>query len=253
MESLFLKTLKIHADWEDFLTMEVRQIIFGIEKEILPENFTPRAEKVLRFLTLPLSRARIVIVGQDPYPQPGVATGRAFEVGSLKSWNEPFSNISLKNILRAVYKAYSGQVVKFNDLRTKFDNEFPVLPPNRLFEHWEGQGVFLLNTSFTCSEGQPGSHKKIWEEFSRLLFSFIGEKNKDIVWFLWGAHAVEAASHLFAVKTIILQHPMMCFDKPGKDDDFLYGKINCFEAFKNEIDWTGFSFKNEFRPSKTLF
>ncbi len=253
MSPLFLKELSINPDWEGFLTSGIRRAIIEIEQEVTKTKYTPAPEKVLRFLSVPLSSVKIIILGQDPYPQEGVATGRAFEVGTLKSWNEPFNNISLKNILRSLYKAYSGRVIKFNELKAKFDNEFPVLPPDKLFSNWEGQGVLLLNTYFTCEVGKPGSHKSIWGDFSLQLFRFISTFNDRIVWFLWGTHAIEYTRQLENIKAVASMHPMMCFDKPGRETDFLYGEINCFEQYKHQINWAGYTLKEGFQPARTLF
>jgi uracil-DNA glycosylase len=240
MHSGFVKDLSVHKDWQPFLSEEILQLIAEIESIILFDNYTPSHEKVLRFLELPLETAEIIVVGQDPYPQPGAATGRAFEVGTLLSWYQPFRNISLKNILRAVYKAYEGEIITYSDLRKKLANEFPVLPPNQLFSYWERQGVLLLNTSFTCRIGLPGSHRQIWNDFSRKLLSYINYFVPDVMWFLWGNHARSATQHLKICNSIATIHPMMCYDEPGRVDDFLYGRENCFEPFVGKIDWTGF-------------
>jgi len=149
-------------------------------------------------------------LGQDPYPQTGVATGRAFEVGTLKSWNQPFKNISLKNILRALYKAYSGQIIKFSQLKEKFDNEFSVLPPGKLFEHWEKQGVLLLNTSFPTT-------------------TTISRKPT------------------FPPRTSTLKRTRPSMRRS------MYGRINCFEPYIGEIDWTGFNLKNGVKSAPVLF
>lgn len=251
--TLFLEKLDVHRDWNAFLSEGNRERIAKIENEVEKGGYTPPAAKVLRFLEFPLSSAKVVILGQDPYPQPGAATGRAFEVGSLRSWNQPFKNISLKNILRALYKAYSGQVIKFSQLKEKLDNEFPVLPPDQLFQHWEKQGVLLLNTSFTCEPGNPGSHRKIWEEFTSELLVFIRDNATNATWFLWGNHAIEATRDLSLSNSIVTMHPMMCYDTPGRDSDFLYGTRNCFEPFIGEIDWTGHELSKEFKTTQALF
>lgn len=206
----------------------------------MKSNFTPAAGRVLRFLSFPLSAARIIVLGQDPYPQPDAATGRAFEVGNLHSWCQPFRNISLKNILRCLYKAHTGEVLSFARLRGKFDSEFPVLPPGKLFAHWENQGVLLLNTAFTCETGLPGSHQKLWEAFTSRLLRFIGDMAPEATWFLWGNHARNATRGLTLSRSIETLHPMMCYDLPGREKDFLFGKVNCFKLFLGEIDWTGF-------------
>jgi uracil-DNA glycosylase len=252
-DSLFLKKQNINSDWLSFLTDENRSLIFDIENEVKKTGFTPPEDKVLRFLSFPLSLAKIIILGQDPYPQPGTATGRAFEVGTLKSWNQPFKNISLKNILRALYKAYTGEVINYNKLKEKLDNEFPVLPPGKLFSHWEKQGVLLLNTSFTCEPGKPGSHQKLWEGFTGKLLEFIREKVPEATWFLWGNHASEATKNLGLHKSIKTMHPMMCHKSPERESDFLYGKLNCFEPFIGEIDWTGFGLKKGLNNTLLLY
>lgn len=253
LEPEFLKHIRINHSWEPFLSGEVLQILSGIEDELKMQDFTPGPDKVLRFLTLPLASVNVIILGQDPYPQPGVATGRAFEVGNLQSWSVPFQNISIKNILRAIYRAYTGEVIKFNDLKAKFDNEFPVLPPTRLFAHWESQGVLLLNTSFTCKPGESGSHRHLWAPFSSRLLSWINVSFPEIAWFIWGADALEITEGLALKNAIVSKHPMMCFEGKGRDDDFLYGKNNCFGVFREQIDWTGFSRNMGIQPSRTLF
>jgi uracil-DNA glycosylase len=251
--SLFIEELNIHPDWNAFLSEENKALIAVIEDKVLRSSFTPSANNVLRFFNVPLLIAKVVILGQDPYPQPGVATGRAFEVGMLQSWSQPFQNISLKNILRALYKAYTGEVLLYNQLKEKLYTEFPILPPGKLFEHWESQGVLLLNTSFTCEPGNPGSHRKLWEEFTRRLLHYIAENAPHITWFVWGNHAARAIKSIQVHKMISTMHPMMCFDLPGRNNDFLYGKYNCFEPFIQNIDWTGYAFTKVIHSPKLLF
>lgn len=245
MHSGLLKDIQIHDDWKDFLTPQVKRVLDETELLISSSDYTPEQDKVLRFMSLPLSDAKVVILGQDPYPQPGVATGRAFEVGTLRSWTTPFRNISLKNILRALYRTYFKRVISYSELKKRMGNEFPILPPTQLFVHWEQQGVLLLNTAFTCELNQPGSHKKIWENFSRELLQYIRDKNPDITWFLWGKDAQEAVSGLNLKNSIRTHHPMMCFARANRPEDFLYGKINCFEQMMDVIDWTGFQLNPE--------
>ncbi|HZH73872.1 MAG TPA: uracil-DNA glycosylase [Mariniphaga sp.] len=240
-DSLFLSEIPIHPDWYSFLEKETIELIREIEAKIKKDDFTPEPEKVLRFLTVPLKAAKVVIIGQDPYPQPGIATGRAFEVGNLKSWSQSFQNVSLKNILRAVYKAYAGQVISYGSLKEKLFTDFPVLPPNRLFESWEKQGVLLLNTSLTCRTGFPGSHQKIWDAFSHRLLHYISIENPGVNWFIWGDHALKATRNLKMQYYFVSKHPMMCYEKPERENDFLYGQNNCFNSLMHIIDWTGYS------------
>ncbi|MCK5822578.1 MAG: uracil-DNA glycosylase [Bacteroidales bacterium] len=242
MESLLLKNIKIDDSWNDFLSNKKNSsILSSIEKNIYNKNIevTPTKEKVLRFLNFSLNDVKIIILGQDPYPQKGVATGRAFEVGSLKSWKDTYNNISLKNIIRSIYYAYNAEYKKYSSIKEDIENGFEIMPPNKLFSSWEKQGVLLLNTSFTCELGKSNSHAKIWEPFTTELLKYIAEKNKDIIWFLWGNNAINITKNIDITKKLVSMHPMMCYKKQGRENDFLFGEINHFKETKNIINWTG--------------
>ena len=238
--SKFLDSLDfIDNSWNDFLSRELVAELKIIEKEIIDDEteFTPKSYNVLRFLAKPLDHAKIVILGQDPYPQKGVATGRAFEVGTLKAWNEKFNNISLKNIIRAIYYAQHNEYLKYSEIKNKIGNEFQLKVPNELFVEWEKQGVLLLNTSFTCKIGESNSHEKYWSNFTNLLLRFIAKSNENIIWFLWGNNAKTIVNGINIKNKIESMHPMMCYDKQGRDEDFLFGKVNCFKETENIINW----------------
>lgn len=241
-DSLFLNSLShIDPGWNRFLDSETIELIKTIESKILinGNEYTPKAEKVLRFLEIPLEKVQVIILGQDPYPQKGVATGRAFEVGTLNSWVDKFSNISLKNIVRAIYHAYYDEYLKYSEIKGKLDTAFAIKPPSKIFSSWENQGVLLLNTSFTCEVGKSNSHEKIWNTFTQKLLRYIAESNPHITWFLWGNNAKSVVSNIQIYKKIESMHPMMCYDKPGREDDFLFGKINAFKETKDLVHWLG--------------
>jgi uracil-DNA glycosylase len=238
MQFLGHEISNIHNSWSGFIKNQTENLR-SIEEEISACEYTPDKDKILRFLEVDLQHIKVVILGQDPYPQKGVATGRAFEVGTLKSWGEKFKNVSLKNIIRAIYKSETGYVLKYSELtKDKLNQTFQILPPSKLFAHWEEQGVLLLNTSFTCEIGKPGSHAKYWQSFTQDLLTFIAEKNEKIKWFLWGDHAMKAVENVAIKKENIISsfHPMMCYDR---ENDFLYTTPNCFEKTKEIVDWIG--------------
>jgi len=240
--SVFLDSIdNIDNSWNDFLNSEIITLLKNIEKNILEskQKFTPKADKVLKFLKVPLTDVKVIILGQDPYPQDGVATGRAFEVGILKSWNDKFSNISLKNIIRTIYFAYNNEYLKYSEIKDKLEKTFLLKPPYKLFVEWEKQGVLLLNTSFTCEIGKSNSHEKYWNIFTMSLLKHIAKVNPDITWFLWGNNAKSIVADINIEKKIESMHPMMCYQKPGRDDDFLFGKINAFKETMSLINWLG--------------
>ncbi len=240
--SIFLDSLdNIDNSWNDFLSSELVILLKEIEKKILEskQKFTPETDKVLKFLKVPLVDVKVIILGQDPYPQDGVATGRAFEVGTLKSWNDKFSNISLKNIIRAIYFAYNNEYFKYSEIKDEIGKTFLLKPPYELFVEWEKQGVLLLNTSFTCEIGKSNSHEKYWNIFTMSLLKYISKANPDVIWFLWGNNAKSIVADINIEKKIESMHPMMCYQKPGRDDDFLFGKINAFIETMSLINWLG--------------
>ncbi len=228
----------VHSSWAGFLSdHSVCSRLSEAESALAGEYFTPPSGKVLRFLGLPLNEMKVVILGQDPYPTEGVATGRAFEVGGLQSWKAPYRNVSLKNILRAIYSSRKGAIRSYNQVVN--DPEFSILPPDLLFSSWENQGALLLNTAFTCAVGNPGKHSSLWQPFTKLLLEYIAGENPDLVWLLWGNHAQKAVSHINPVNSLRSMHPMMCYPGRDRENDFLYGRLNHFHETRSLVNWCG--------------
>lgn len=225
---------QIHNSFLSFME-ENRPLLKKIEAS-LPQDFCPAPPKVLRFLTQDLKAVRVVILGQDPYPDPRAATGRCFEVGYLTSWEEPFRQVSLKNLVRSLYHCYTERdpYTLFSDILKEIKtSRFSLPPPNRIFPCWEEQGALLLNTTFTCAPGHPGSHSALWRPFSEALIAYISKGNPSISWFLWGATAQSFAPFIASGVLYPSRHPMMCSKE--YPDDFL--KNPCFIKTKKDISW----------------
>lgn len=230
---------EIHPSWMDFLNPERIQMLAEIAQKV-GDRINPNSEYVLRFLQTDLSEVKVIILGQDPYPQQGMATGRAFEVGGLESWHQSFRQVSLKNIVRLLHKDYWG-ITRYEDIHSftmikqeMKQGKFPILPPNALFSSWERQGVLLLNTSFTCIPGIPGSHEGFWKAFTKELLGYLSA-NPRLHWFLWGKHACEKMACIQSGIVHASRHPMLCSSK--YPDDFL--KSDCFLATGHLIQWLG--------------
>lgn len=230
----------IHSSWEKFLDENTLNELAAIEKKI-GNDFTPSASRILRFMVNDIEKLKIVILGQDPYPEKGVAMGRAFEVGGLNSWNTKFRQVSLKNIIRLIHKTYNNtedydEIICFNQIKEEIaTGQFNILPAGEMFESWERQGVLLLNACLTCEVGKPGSHKEIWTGFTGRLLDYIVEQRPDLNWFLWGKNANAFSGHIKKGCIHSCRHPMMCSKE--YEDDFL--KSNCFKETSNIINWLG--------------
>jgi len=127
----------------------------------------------------PLSRVKVVILGQDPYHGPHQAQGLSFSV-------TPGAKIppSLRNI--------------FKELQRDLNQPIRV---NGSLEAWAKQGVLLLNTSLTVEDGRPASHaKRGWESLTDALLAEVARTAPFCVYMLWGAHA-QAKSELIERET----------------------------------------------------
>jgi uracil-DNA glycosylase len=231
-----------HSSWQGFLhNKETLVTLREIFAELKPDLSAclPPPDACLRFLRTDLSAAKVLILGQDPYPQPGAATGRCFEVGNLLSWSQKFRNVSLKNIVRAIYAAENNEIIAYRQIIERIGSSWSIMPPSSLFGDWEAQGVLLLNSSFTCLAGQPGSHAQLWARFADILMDYISDTRPDLIWFIWGSHALNRTKRISIASKLVSQHPMMCYPGPERHTDFLYGKLNMFKETWGLINWSG--------------
>lgn len=141
-----------------------------IEKEV---KVQPPVEDIFNaFKVITEWNIKVVIVGQDPTPIAGEATGMAF---SLKQNSDPTS-VSTGNILRLLDKFRYKVNMKSGDLTS-----------------WAKQGVLLLNSALTITVGRsPDSdwHQQLWHTFTKKLITHISENTeKSLVWMLWGEKA----------------------------------------------------------------
>lgn len=230
----------IAPSWQAFLTDEIRKELEQIEAAI-GEDYTPVQEKVLRFLTFDLANGKVVILGQDPYKPAGVANGRSFQPDNLESWTQPFRQVSLKNMIRLLYRTYAQiqeyqNIPSYKEVVKKMEQgEFPIKPPKEWFDSLEQQGVLFLNTYLTCKINVSNSHKKIWDGFSKKLITYIAQTNPDLNWFLWGNEAISNKPYITQGKIFESRHPMMCSE--DYPDDFL--KCTCFQDTQSIVNWLG--------------
>lgn len=131
---------------------------------------------------------KIVIIGQDPYHNPGEAMGLSFSVP--KGINIP---PSLKNI----YKELTADV-GFN------------MPDHGDLTFWTSEGVFLLNAVLTVEKNKPASHRDYgWQSFTDFTIRYLSENYKNIVFMLWGNFAKNKKILIDSSKHLVLEsaHP----------------------------------------------
>lgn len=167
--------IKINNDWQDFFERETKKDYYLKLRDFLKNeynNYTvyPPMEEIFNaFKITPLSKVKVVILGQDPYYNQGQAMGLSF---SVKDGIKPPP--SLVNIYREIS----------NDLNQEIDISSGNLT------RWAEQGVFLLNTTLTVRDGEPLSHKGHgWEIFTDNVIRTLNENDSPKVFLLWGNNA----------------------------------------------------------------
>src|ERR1035437_2062915 len=167
-------SIAIDPSWKEVLKNEFSSPYFQSLKKFLVDEkqkhiIYPIGNLIFSaFNHTPYEKVKIVIIGQDPYHNPGQANGLCFSVSSSVP-NPP----SLKAI--------------FKELNT--DLGIPI-PQTGNLESWADQGVLLLNATLTVRANTPGSHqKKGWETFTDAVIKAISDNKKGIVFLLWGNYA----------------------------------------------------------------
>lgn len=168
--------LKIGNDWDDILAEEMEKPYYRALEEFLDEEyashtvFPPRDEIFTAFRYTPYDDVKVLLLGQDPYHEVGQAHGMAFSVQT--GIKQP---PSLVNIFKEI------------------DSDLGITPPptdKGCLTPWAESGVLLLNTVLTVREHEANSHRgKGWEQLTDAVISKLNEREKPLVFILWGSNA----------------------------------------------------------------
>ncbi len=165
---------KIGNNWDELLKNEFRQEYYLRLREFLKHEYAsgtvyPNMYNIFNALKITdYDAVKAVILGQDPYHGEGQAHGLSFSVQN---------GVALPPSLQNIYK----------ELQTDLG-----IPPAKTGDltPWAKQGVLLLNTVLTVRGGIANSHKgKGWEEFTDRIITLLNEREKPMVFLLWGANA----------------------------------------------------------------
>ena len=136
--------------------------------------------------TTPLSEVKVVILGQDPYHQPGQAHGLCFSVKT---------GVTIPPSLMNIYK----------ELKTDLGIE-PVR--HGYLESWARQGVLLLNAVLTVEHNQANAHQgKGWEQFTDKVIATVNAQRQNVVFMLWGSYAQKKGAMIDTEKPLVLKAP----------------------------------------------
>ena len=192
----------------------------NINKKRQTATIYPPKELVFKVFDLPLQDIKVVILGQDPYHNPGQACGLSFSVND----GVPLPK-SLINIYKELYDDLGITPAKTGNL-----------------EKWFKQGIFLLNSVLTVEEYSPASHSNVgWQDFTDYIIETISQKNNNIVFVLWGSYArskktlIDSSRH----KIIESPHPSPLSAYRGFFGSKVFSGINSYleEVGKKPIDF----------------
>lgn len=158
--------------------------------------FPPREKLFSAFARTPFAATKVVIIGQDPYHEPGQAQGLAFYVPPTVK-----PPPSLRNIAKELSAEFPDLQASSFELRS---SPFPDLLS------WADQGVLLINATLTVEAGKAGSHQKRgWEEFTDAAIRRLSEKREHLVFLLWGAYAQKKGAVIDRTRHLVLEsaHP----------------------------------------------
>ncbi len=219
--------LKIGNDWDELLSAETDKPYFAQLREFVENEYAnyivypPRSLIFAALKYVPYSEVRVVIVGQDPYINPGQANGLAFAVGS---------GVKLPPSLVNIYKELSS------DLGADMSGAGGDLTG------WAKQGVLLLNATLTVRAGQSDAHSGCgWQTFTDSIISLLGRREKPLVFILWGAKAQKKRTFIAPRHCVIASaHPSPLSAYNGFFGSRPFSRANAFLE-KNGIppvDWT---------------
>ncbi|OUR80167.1 uracil-DNA glycosylase [Alphaproteobacteria bacterium 46_93_T64] len=181
----------------------------------------PKSKRIFAaFEHTPFGKVKVVILGQDPYHGPNQAHGLSFSVQE---------GVRVPPSLRNIYKELNRDLL------------LPI-PSSGSLLCWADQGVLLLNSVLTVEEGKAGSHQKRgWEEFTDAAISALNQHRENLVFLLWGNHAIKKGERIDGGKHFILTsvHPSPLSAHRGfiGNGHFSSTNVHLNRTGQTPIDW----------------
>lgn len=221
--------VNIGNDWDQVLTEEFQKEYYQQLRQFLVEEYRthvvyPDIYDIFNALKATAYQdVKVVILGQDPYHEPGQAHGMSFSV--KPGVPQP---PSLVNIFR------------------ELESDLGIAPPPKDYGylmHWAQEGVLLLNTVLTVREHAANSHKgKGWEQLTDRIISALNEREAPVVFLLWGKNAQAKVPLITAPQHLILTgaHPSPLSAHHGFFGGRYFTKANAFlkGTGQGPVDWT---------------
>ena len=186
--------VRIDQSWKEHLQTEFDKPYFKALTDFVRDEYAhgpvyPPGKLIFNAFDLcPFDKVKVVIIGQDPYHEPGQAHGLCFSVND---------GVPFPPSLRNIFKEISDDLGK------------PV-PPSGDLTRWARQGVLLLNATLTVRAGVAGSHQgRGWEEFTDAVIRELNAGRDGLVFILWGGYAKKKGAMIDRSRHLVLSsaHP----------------------------------------------
>lgn len=219
--------VKIDNSWREHIGAEFEKPYFSALTDFVRHEYTtttcyPPGSLIFNAFNLcPFDRVKVVIIGQDPYHEPGQAQGLSFSVPE----GVPFPP-SLQNIFKEI----------------QLDLGKP-MPPTGDLTRWAEQGVLLLNATLTVRAHQAASHQRHgWEQFTDAAIRALNAERENLVFILWGGYARSKAQLIDRSRHLVLEsvHPSPLSANRGRwFGNHHFSQCNAYlrEHGEQEIDW----------------
>jgi uracil-DNA glycosylase len=219
--------VKIDNSWREHIGAEFEKPYFSALTDFVRHEYTtttcyPPGSLIFNAFNLcPFDRVKVVIIGQDPYHEPGQAQGLSFSVPK----GVPFPP-SLQNIFKEI----------------QLDLGKP-MPPTGDLTRWAEQGVLLLNATLTVRAHQAASHQRHgWEQFTDAAIRALNAERENLVFILWGGYARSKAQLIDRSRHLVLEsvHPSpLSANRGGWFGNHHFSQCNAYlrEHGEQEIDW----------------
>lgn len=216
----------IHPSWQEKLQGEFDKPYFEQLTEFVRQEYArykvfPPGRLIFNAFNLcPFDRVRVVLIGQDPYHEPGQAHGLCFSVNDGVQFPP-----SLLNIFKEIQ-----------------DDTGHAVPQSGNLTRWAEQGVLLLNATLTVREHAAGSHQRHgWETFTDAVISTLSSERENLVFILWGSYAQSKAQLIDAKRHLVLRsaHPSPLSAYRGFFGNHHFSLTNAYlrEHRMGEIEW----------------
>ena len=184
--------VRITPTWKEALTAEWDKPYFVQLTDFVRAAYgagtvyPPAKDIFAAFDSCPFDKVKVVILGQDPYHEPGQANGMCFSVAD--GVRQP---PSLVNIFKEIKDDLGVEPYASGDL-----------------SRWARQGVLLLNATLTVEAHRAGSHQgRGWEVFTDAAIERLSRERSGLVFMLWGSYAIRKGEHIDRTRHLVLTSP----------------------------------------------